>query len=141
MLSIIPHPTQQVSHTLHCGSARTALITVVADPIHSNMWRVRLPDGRVSDMVNLSRAKDAATRVAMQANPELRDATRLHWKKHAGESPPGAPGRVFRRDPYAPYLPANFVTPNRHELRPALKDYVIVTAYQTRPCALSEFAH
>jgi hypothetical protein len=28
------------------------------------MWRVRLPDGRLSDMVNLTRAKDAAVALA-----------------------------------------------------------------------------
>jgi hypothetical protein len=29
------------------------------DAIYPGMWRVRWPDGRLSDMVNLSRAKDA----------------------------------------------------------------------------------
>jgi hypothetical protein len=31
----------------------------VPDPDHSGMWRVHWPDGRRSDIVNLSRAKDA----------------------------------------------------------------------------------
>jgi hypothetical protein len=31
------------------------------------MWRVRLPDGHVTDMVNLSRAKDAAASLALAA--------------------------------------------------------------------------
>ena len=34
---------------------------VVADAAHTGMWRVRWPDGRVSDMTNLTRAKDAVT--------------------------------------------------------------------------------
>jgi hypothetical protein len=32
---------------------------VVPDAAHSGMWRVRWPDGRLSDMTNLTRAKDA----------------------------------------------------------------------------------
>jgi hypothetical protein len=31
------------------------------------MWRIRHPDGQLSDMANLIRAKDAATSVAMRA--------------------------------------------------------------------------
>ena len=32
---------------------------VVPDAAHSGMWCVRWPDGRLSDMTNLTRAKDA----------------------------------------------------------------------------------
>jgi len=32
---------------------------IVADAVYPNMWRVAYPDGSLSDMVNLSRAKDA----------------------------------------------------------------------------------
>jgi hypothetical protein len=32
---------------------------VVPDSAHRGMWRVRWPDGRLSDMTNLTRAKDA----------------------------------------------------------------------------------
>jgi hypothetical protein len=32
---------------------------VVPDAAHPGMWRVRWPDGRLSDMTNLTRAKDA----------------------------------------------------------------------------------
>jgi hypothetical protein len=34
---------------------------VVPDSAHRGMWRVRWPDGRLSDMTNLTRAKDAVT--------------------------------------------------------------------------------
>jgi hypothetical protein len=34
---------------------------VVPDAAHTGMWRVRWPDGRLSDMTNLTRAKDAIT--------------------------------------------------------------------------------
>jgi hypothetical protein len=32
---------------------------LVPDPARPGMWRVRWPDGRLSDMTNLTRAKDA----------------------------------------------------------------------------------
>jgi hypothetical protein len=32
---------------------------LVPDATHPGMWRVRWPDGRLSDMTNLTRAKDA----------------------------------------------------------------------------------
>jgi hypothetical protein len=35
-------------------------ITVHPDEKYPTMWRIHAPDGRISDMVNLSRAKDAA---------------------------------------------------------------------------------
>jgi hypothetical protein len=34
---------------------------VAPDEAHPVMWRVRWPDGRLSDMTNLTRAKDAVT--------------------------------------------------------------------------------
>jgi hypothetical protein len=43
------------------------------------MWRVRWPDGSLSDMANLSRAKDAAFVIA-QNGPPARDGKRLHWQ-------------------------------------------------------------
>ena len=47
-------------YALHYGSAERALATVVPDSQWPGMWRIAWPDGRLSDMVNLSRAKDAA---------------------------------------------------------------------------------
>jgi hypothetical protein len=41
------------------------LATIVPDPEWNGMWRVHLPDGHVSDMVNLTRAKDAALSLAL----------------------------------------------------------------------------
>ena len=35
--------------------------TVVPDPDWSKMYRIRHPDGLLTDMVNLSRARDAAS--------------------------------------------------------------------------------
>ena len=36
------------------------IATIIRDERYPDMWRVRLPNGTISDMANLSRAKDAA---------------------------------------------------------------------------------
>lgn len=46
---------------------------VVPDERYPNMWRVRRPDGSLSDMVNLTRAKDAAVGML---DRDLRQAVR-----------------------------------------------------------------
>jgi len=40
--------------------------SVVPDTKHPKMYRVRCPDGTLTDMVNLTRAKDAARILALQ---------------------------------------------------------------------------
>jgi hypothetical protein len=58
-------------HDLRCDGYRLRLhsgrllATIVPDPGWDGMWRVRMPDGHVSDMVNLTRAKDAARLLAL----------------------------------------------------------------------------
>ena len=47
---------------LHLGTR--PLVMVVADGRYPGMYRVRTPDGALSDMVNLTRAKDAALALA-----------------------------------------------------------------------------
>ncbi len=44
---------------------RRALVRVVPDDHWPNMWRVRLRDGRLSDLSNITRAKDAAISIAL----------------------------------------------------------------------------
>ena len=46
------------------GSGRV-VATVEADAEYPTLWRVRLPDGHLSDMVNRTRAKDAAETLAL----------------------------------------------------------------------------
>jgi hypothetical protein len=41
------------------GNIKTGL-SVVPDAVHAGMWRIRYPDGSLSDIVNRTRAKDAA---------------------------------------------------------------------------------
>ena len=47
------------SHCADCGHLSSRRSKVVPDAAHRGMWRVRWPDGRLSDMTNLTRAKDA----------------------------------------------------------------------------------
>ena len=96
-----------------CSRAGTLLATVAPDTDWPNLYRVRLPDGRLTDMVNLSRAKDAAlslaspgcelqklsypSRIFARASLEFLQqvevvAVRVLKTDHAG-----APGLVFRR--------------------------------------------
>jgi hypothetical protein len=46
--------------SLHYGMGRQPLVRVQPDADWPGMHRIELPDGRLSDMVNLTRAKDAA---------------------------------------------------------------------------------
>jgi hypothetical protein len=41
------------------------LLHIVPDDRYPGMWRVRLPSGQLTDMVNLARAKDAAGALAL----------------------------------------------------------------------------
>jgi hypothetical protein len=45
---------------LHYGKRRTPVVTLVADDIHPNLFRIRHPDGWLSTPANISRAKEAA---------------------------------------------------------------------------------
>lgn len=46
--------------TLHVTNRNAAVLRVVPDKTYTGMWRVEFPDGAVSDMANVTRAKDAA---------------------------------------------------------------------------------
>ena len=43
--------------SLHLRQAKSPLLWVVADATYPGMWRIRLPDDRLSDMVNLGEGK------------------------------------------------------------------------------------
>jgi hypothetical protein len=49
------------------GRGRNPLVTVEPDSKYTGMYRIRFPDGGLSDMVNLTRAKDAALAFALRA--------------------------------------------------------------------------
>jgi hypothetical protein len=44
---------------------RRKLVTIIQDQNHPTMWRIRLPHGSLTDMVNRNRAKDAALAIAL----------------------------------------------------------------------------
>jgi hypothetical protein len=50
-------------NALHLGQRKLA--EVIPDAKWAGMWRVRLPGGHLTDMVNISRARDAARSLAL----------------------------------------------------------------------------
>jgi hypothetical protein len=54
--------------TLHRKGSSRLLIRIEQDATYPTMWRVRRPDGTLSDMVNRVRAKDAAEAMALAAS-------------------------------------------------------------------------
>jgi hypothetical protein len=49
------------------GNNRNLLLTVEPDSKYAGMYRIRFPDGGLSDMANLTRAKDAAVTLALKS--------------------------------------------------------------------------
>ena len=56
------------------SSRGVVLATVEPDKTWPGMWRVRLPDGHFTDMMNLSRAMDAAASLALGVLNQRRGA-------------------------------------------------------------------
>jgi hypothetical protein len=52
---------------LRYGTRRLPLLRIVRDADWAGMYRIQLPDGGLTDMVNLRRAKDAALSIALKA--------------------------------------------------------------------------
>jgi hypothetical protein len=67
-----------VSILLHIGRQLTGF-TVRPDEVWLGMWRVHAPDGRVSDMMNSPRAKDAALALARPRG--LGGNETVHWDR------------------------------------------------------------
>jgi hypothetical protein len=62
-------------YALHYGSTRLEF-AAVPDFVYPGMYRVKWPDGQLSDIRNLSRARDAAFSAAQQG----RNWRLLRWK-------------------------------------------------------------
>jgi hypothetical protein len=56
------------------SSRRRVLASIGSDETWFGLWSVRLPDGSLADMVNLSRAKDAAASLTLAALNRHREA-------------------------------------------------------------------
>jgi hypothetical protein len=85
-----------VRHGLYYASAKHPIAEVVPDNRWPGMWRVRWPDGSLSDIANLTRAKDAAF-VMAQKGPPARDGHRLHWQTAPIGEPHTPIGEPHRR--------------------------------------------
>ena len=73
-------------HALHYGKSRKPLAWVKPDDRYPTMWRIHWPDGSVSDMVNLTRARDAAAAIA-ERGPPARNRRRFHWVQERSKQP------------------------------------------------------
>src|SRR5262249_51432178 len=51
---------------LYHGNDPNPLVTIEPDSKYAGMFRIRFPDGGLSDMANLTRAKDAAIALALR---------------------------------------------------------------------------
>jgi hypothetical protein len=74
---------------------RTRRPKLVPEAVHPGMWRVRWPDGRLSDMTNLTRAKDAVacfmeTEERRQRGRQRPSEGRLCVKAHSWGKGPAA---------------------------------------------------
>jgi hypothetical protein len=85
------------AYGLHYGDAATALVRILPDEQWAGMFRMHWPDGSISDMANLTRARDAAAAIC-ERGPPVRNSRRFHWKiersKTALEAPPIAPNHL-----------------------------------------------
>ena len=80
-------------HVLHLGKRTTALLHVIPDKGYPGMWRIRLPDGSLSDMANQTQAKDAALNIAVATlNRERRGQQSVAGRSPVDLNDPGATG-------------------------------------------------
>jgi hypothetical protein len=70
-----------IGYSLHYGSRSEPLAFVKLDTIYGSkgMFRIHWPNDEVSDMVNLSRARDAARLIARRRYPECDKSTLFKW--------------------------------------------------------------
>jgi hypothetical protein len=75
---------------LHAVGHQSAIVHIVPDGTWPGMWRIRHPDGQLSDMANLTRARDGAIAVAMR----LLDPRKRGEQRAPAASPIRVPGRA-----------------------------------------------
>jgi hypothetical protein len=61
---------------LHLYGKGPVVVRIVPDQTYPGVWRVELPDGRLTDMVNRTRAKDAALGIACGVLSERQEGAR-----------------------------------------------------------------
>jgi hypothetical protein len=86
---------------LHAMGQRDAIVRIVPDGTRPGMWRIRHAGGRLSDMANLTWAKDGAIAVAMRLlDPRKRGEQHAH-----NSSPISEPDPAVTQVPDAPASP------------------------------------
>ena len=68
--------------------SRHPVLCIERDGTYPSMWRVRRPDGSLSDMANRTRAKDAALSIALR---HLRGGETSSDRVYSAQSDPGVP--------------------------------------------------
>jgi hypothetical protein len=68
-------PLQKHVAALHYGNAPEPMAWIIPD---DQLWRIKWPDGRLSDYCNLSRIKDAAASIC-ERGPPARNRRRFRW--------------------------------------------------------------
>ena len=94
---------------LHCVGRQDAVVHVVPDATWPGMWRVRDADGRLSDMANLTWARDGAIAAAMR----ILDPRRLTEQRA-----PGAVQASFSKTALPDQPPAPSPAPATAEAEP-----------------------
>jgi hypothetical protein len=77
---------------LHLGRSRR-MLRVVPDATWPGMWRVEISDGRLSDMANRTRIRDAAMSIALaELNLEVKETARVAppMRQNRLDDPPAA---------------------------------------------------
>jgi hypothetical protein len=69
---------------LYYGQGRMPLAWIV--PAGAGLWRIRGRDRLPSDVMNLTRAKDAALAIA-ERGPPARNRRLFHWRKEPSKAP------------------------------------------------------
>jgi hypothetical protein len=72
---------------LFYGNAKNPLIRIALDDCCPHLWRILSPDGLISDITNLSRAKDAAVAACENDPHRRRDPRRFHRLQMDGGCP------------------------------------------------------
>jgi hypothetical protein len=70
----------RLGYALHYGNDPAPLVHVVPDDRLPGMWRMVWPDGRLFDLANLFRIKDAAVAICERGRP-ARNRRRFRWKR------------------------------------------------------------
>lgn len=93
---------KRIRYALRYGKSGKVLARVLPDEKYPAMWRIHWPDGEVSDMVNLTRARDAARALVRKKYPRLPHDDLLTWDTGQSAAEAGASDFQRRQVPQQP---------------------------------------